>query len=502
MHHSRLVGGLAALAVLLILCGAPAAGAASLPLVWSGDLSTADSAGFTSVATGPDGAVYAAGYGERNDAGTTSSLLLVKYVDTGATMSQAWVVMPAGAYTAAAEVAVDASGNVIVAGTQGPMAFHGAGSDIVVLKFSPAGDLLWKATYDGAPHRSDYVKDLALDADGNAVVVGASAGGRTGRDYITVKFLADGSRAWARRYAGPSDFDEARSVAVDPKGNVYVTGQSRIPASKPGVSGPPRVVTISYSPTGVRRWIILDRRKSASSGSAIMYCGVEGAKGVVLAGWRYSGRPATGHTVFTKYTLGGRVIWSRTPNGGTRWDEWPEDAALDATGAPVAAGIRQQPGIAGVAHRRLGDRRRGLAQLVHQRVRQPRLGRVRIRRCRRGRSRARRRRHGVGRDGRDGRHADHVPGPLQPGLAGDGPARLRRRTAARPPRTPARRSPSAPTACTPSDGRAARPATRTPCCSSSRRSERPRPARRRAAGRADGAGGRQSLPPRRRLQRP
>ena len=346
MHHSRLVGGLAALAVLLILSTAPAAGAASLPLVWSGDLSTADSAGFTSVATGPDGAVYAAGYGARNDAGTTSSLLLVKYVDTGATVSQAWVVMPAGAYMTAAKVAVDASGDVIVAGTQGPMAFHGAGSDIVVLRFSPAGDLLWKATYDGAPHRSDYVKDLAVDERGNAVVVGASAGGRTGRDYITVKFLTDGSRAWARRYAGTSDFDEARSVAVDSRGNVYVTGQSRVPARKPGVSGPPRVVTISYSPTGARRWIILDRRRSASSGSTIMYCGVEGAKGVILAGWRYSGRPATGHTVFTKYTLGGRVIWSRTPNGATRWDEWPEDAALDATGAPVAAGIRQQPGMA------------------------------------------------------------------------------------------------------------------------------------------------------------
>ncbi len=345
MHHSRLVGGLAALAVLLILCAAPAAGAsATLPLVWSGDLSTAESAGFTAVATGPDGAVYAAGYGERNDAGTTSRLLLVKYVDAGATMSQAWVVMPAATYMAAAEVAVDASGNVIVAGAQGPMAFHGAGSDIVVLKFSPAGDLVWKATYDGAAHRSDYVKDLALDAGGNAVVVGASAGGRTGRDYITVKVRANGSRAWARRYAGPSDFDEARSVAVDPEGNVYVTGQSRVPARKPGVSGPPRVVTISYSPTGARRWIGIDRRTRASSGAAIMYCG-QGARGVVLAGWHYSGSSATGHTVFTKYTLGGRVLWSRTPSGGTRWDEWPEDAALDATGAPIAAGIRQQPGM-------------------------------------------------------------------------------------------------------------------------------------------------------------
>jgi hypothetical protein len=343
MHHLRLVGGLAALAVLLILCTAPAALAASLPLIWSGTISSADSAGFTSVATGPDGAVYAAGYTGKNDADTSSHLLLVKYVDAGATMSAAWSVTLPGEYTSAAKVAVDAQGDVVVAGTRGAMAFQGAGSDILLLKFSAAGDQLWRKTWDGAAHRTDYVKDLALDADGNAIVVGASAGGKTGRDYITVKFTASGSCAWARRYAGPSDFDEARSVAVDPTGNVYVTGQSRVPASKPGISGPPRAVTMSYSPVGVRRWIVRGSLKEFSSGAAIMYCDAAGAKGVVLAGWRYYGSRKSGHTFFTKYTTGGGVIWTRTPTAGTRSDDWPEAAALNATGAPIAAGARQRP---------------------------------------------------------------------------------------------------------------------------------------------------------------
>ncbi len=329
---------------LLAGVAAPAARAAALPLVWSGTLSSAGSAGFTSIATGPDGAVYAAGYAEKDNDSNASRLLLVKYVDAGETMSQAWMATPPGAEMTAAKVAVDPSGNVIVAGTKGPMAFHGPGSDIVVLKFSPAGDLLWKATYDGAPQLSDYVKDLALDAHGNVVVVGASARGRTGRDYVTVKFFAGGSRAWARLYAGPSDFDEARSVAVDPRGNVYVTGESRVPASKPGVSGPLRVVTISYSKTGARRWIILGGRGSQSGGSAVMYCGVQNAVGVVVAGWRYSGSPAFGHDFFAKYALNGHLLWSRTLGAGTRSDEWPSAAALDGTGAPIAAGSRNKTG--------------------------------------------------------------------------------------------------------------------------------------------------------------
>jgi hypothetical protein len=329
---------------LLMAATAPAARGATLPLVWSGTLSSAGSAGFTSIATGPDNAVYAAGYAEKDNNSSASRLLLEKYVDAGATMSQAWMAMPPGDEMAAAKVAVDPSGNVIVAGTKGPFAFRGPSADIVVLKFSPAGALLWTATYDGPAHHLDYVKDLALDADGNALVVGSSAGGKTGRDYITVKVNADGALAWARRFAGSSDFDEARSVAVDPSGNVYVTGESRIQASKPGLSGPLRVVTISYSPAGARRWIVRSGLTRASGGSEVMYCGVQGSEGVVVAGWRYSGSPAFGHDFFAKYTLDGHQLWSRTLGAGTHSDEWPSAAALDGTGAPIAAGSRNRRG--------------------------------------------------------------------------------------------------------------------------------------------------------------
>ena len=86
------------------------------------------------------------------------------------------------------------------------------------LKVSPTGKVLWRTTYDGPAHRLDYVNDLALDANGNAVVVGASNGRGTGRDYVTMKVRSNGSRAWAKRYAGPDSFDEARGVAVSGSG--------------------------------------------------------------------------------------------------------------------------------------------------------------------------------------------------------------------------------------------------------------------------------------------
>ena len=247
MHHSRLVGGLAALAALLILCAAPAAGAASLTPVWSGDYTTSANDGFSAVATGPDGAVYAAGYAQgRTGRGQRAAPREVR----GQRRDDERGVARAGRQRAdvRGEVAVDPSGNVIVAGTQGPIELSGNGKrhrraqGLAGRQGPLAHDLRRPA------HRTDYVTDLALDANGNALVVGASTGKGTGRDYVTLKLRANG-RAPGPPLRRPERFDEARGVAVDATGDVYVTGWSD---DKDGTRR--AIARISYSPAGARRW--------------------------------------------------------------------------------------------------------------------------------------------------------------------------------------------------------------------------------------------------------
>jgi len=192
-------------------------------------------------------------------------------------------------------VAVDAGGNVIVTGSSEG---NDSGLDYYTAKYSPQGALLWERRYDSPNHGGDYVRAMALDADGNVAVTGYSAGDRA-FDFYTVKYAAsDGAVLWEHRYDGTGGWDDhPQALAVDADGNVIVTGFS----TGTNVYGP---YTAKYAAaTGALVW-----EKHAN-----FFGGIGGAAAVTVDG---SGNViVTGaHTV--KYAAAnGAVLWSRRGAG-------------------------------------------------------------------------------------------------------------------------------------------------------------------------------------------
>jgi len=198
------------------------------------DVAVDDSGGVVVTSTSTGGGstdIYTAKY-----AGSTNDLVWDERYDG-----------PGGGDDAAAAVATDAAGNVFVVGTVS----NNGNSDIYVSKLQATdGNEVWSDLDNGPGNGDDAGTALAVDAAGDVIVAGASDNGRN-LDLVVTKFSgADGRRLWSDRYNGTGDGDDgATSVAVDGQGNIVVTGVSA------GAGGDRDLYTAAYDGwTGKRLW--------------------------------------------------------------------------------------------------------------------------------------------------------------------------------------------------------------------------------------------------------
>ncbi|MBA7652927.1 hypothetical protein ES703_60766 [subsurface metagenome] len=192
------------------------------------------------------GNVYVTGYS--GGPGPYYDCATIKYYPNGDT---AWVRRyngPASYSNEAFAIAVDNLGNVyITCESEG----YGTYADYATIKYYANGDTAWVRRYNGPGNGSDVAHALAADSAGNVYVTGGSHGSGTSLDYATIKYYASGDTAWIIRYNGPGNWwDDARAIAIDNSCNVYVTGESQ------GLGGSADYVTIKYYASGDTAWII------------------------------------------------------------------------------------------------------------------------------------------------------------------------------------------------------------------------------------------------------
>ncbi len=112
-------------------------------------------------------------------------------------------------------VVVDRYGNVYVTGEADSIY-----QDFATIKYNNNGVLQWAARYNGPEQNNDVPYSIALDSSGNVLVAGTSY-----YNFTTVKYNTDGTELWVDRYKGlDSTYDEAYALATDKFDNVYVTG--------------------------------------------------------------------------------------------------------------------------------------------------------------------------------------------------------------------------------------------------------------------------------------
>jgi hypothetical protein len=123
----------------------------------------------------------------------------------------------------AVAIALDDAGDVYITGTS--YSSRSSSYGYTTVKYSSGGKQRWAARYSPPRGAKIQAVDIAVDSAGSAVVTGNTWD--VAWDFFTVAYDAGGGEIWSDLYNGPAGgYDEAAAVAVDPSGNVYVTGRS------------------------------------------------------------------------------------------------------------------------------------------------------------------------------------------------------------------------------------------------------------------------------------
>jgi uncharacterized delta-60 repeat protein len=255
-------------------------------------------------------------------------------------LTQEWVARYNGTGSGgdvARSLVVDHNGNVYVTGTVTDTA---SGLDYRTIKYNAAGQEIWKAKWNGAANGDDEPFSIALDSWGNVYVTGRSMGNGTGYDFATVKYNSAGIRQWSVRYNDPHNgFDQAKSIAVDGYGNVYVTGEGGLGGSDPNSNSD--YVTIKYNTNGTRLWVATydgPGRNDAANALTLDKYGNVYVTGRSPAGIDLDEQDMDYATI--KYNNNGQQLWVRRYDGPYMYNEYDEalDIKVDGSGNVYVTG--------------------------------------------------------------------------------------------------------------------------------------------------------------------
>ncbi|NLE23262.1 MAG: hypothetical protein GX624_10880 [Actinobacteria bacterium] len=324
---ARLMLATGAALLLTLLFAATAEAAKSGKLLYAkriGGTSTTE-AGAYAVAAGPKGVTALAG--AQGKSGIFHPMV-AKYTGAGKRVwLKRYTVVDQGS---ADDVAFDRRGNVYVAAT----VYSGATPDIVVLKYSASGTLLWATKpYDGGEQDYDGAVKLAVDAKGDVVVLGQSAH-VGGMGIVVLKYKKkSGKPAWAEptRWVSPQDIFWAADLALDGEGDIYVACST----SSGGFSR--ALIWKARGSDGQKSggWHYVPRHGDSSSFHALT---VRGSSVVATGSAWTKGVDDSTNALVAKYDRGLQEKAWKEWGVGNKSEEWFNAAVIDAKGSVFLTG--------------------------------------------------------------------------------------------------------------------------------------------------------------------
>lgn len=282
------------------------------------------------IVTDAQGFVYITGHSSQATA-STYNYVTVKYTPQG---SQVWAKTydgPAGGVDGAKAIAVDAQGNVYVTGNSAGV---GTGNDFATIKYDAQGNVLWVKRYNSAGNGNDEANALIIDSQGN-LHVGGTAGSAS---YVKVKYDLQGNQVQVVTYnIGTSGFAEIKSAAFDGMGNLYLTGTS-------STTSDDDYLTVKYNAAGTRQWAKIYTHSTDSNDEPIDIA-LDSKGNVYVTGFSSSvPYPDYFYEYATvKYDSQGNEKWVRRYSKGAQTYNYPKAIVVDKSDRVYVTGYANLP---------------------------------------------------------------------------------------------------------------------------------------------------------------
>jgi uncharacterized delta-60 repeat protein len=208
-------------------------------------------------------------------------------------------------------IARDQVGRLYVAGT----GYSAENYDIVLVSYTADGQERWVRGLDSAWHEG-----MALDPQGNVVVVGTFRDSTERRQFKVTMFDSAGNRKWLAVFH-PSVFQYERlvGVAVDRQGNTIIAGSSG-----------QRCVVVKFDPAGMLTWVTHSPMDVVPDA-----VGVDARDNIIVTGCTSYPRPSD--LVAMRWDPDGQLVWVRT-FGDAEHQEEGSMVAFDSAGSVYLVG--------------------------------------------------------------------------------------------------------------------------------------------------------------------
>lgn len=241
----------------------------------------------------------------------------------------------ANSFDIATTLRLDAAGNPVVFGNINQT---GSFTDIIAVKYSPSGSIMWQAVFNGFSSGLDECKDAVIASDGSCYITGFTADTMQVIKVIIIKVSSSGEILWSRVFLPPVyNQGMGLGITVDNFGNILVCGSLR------RTNGTNTTAILKYSQAGNLLGSAYFNKTASSSETPVSICTDNSGSVYLLASSNAIG--GVNDILMLKFSPQLNLRWQNTFSGNAIGSDIPVKMILSRDNKlVVAAAVYNAPG--------------------------------------------------------------------------------------------------------------------------------------------------------------